>query len=313
MRIRTIRVWHGATEKWPLSEGHRPHFRGVRVALGTGYSRPGNEDGARVSSARHAPTRVQSLSVAVCVCGWGGAWYGVCWQRSNRDDQSSVRSLGGFDITSMKSVRVLVVASRQVDARGVRPLRNHATTHTREGKGAGMGNGAQPGGRTHLFAGLFSHEERCPSSTHAQPGTPPVGCHHRLPRGRPTERPRPSPTLPALQSTTTDWGKFSNATAYSSQQHGYAGARLLRRVSSRLPRVASRARPPMASRRLPSRCSHRTQVHLRPPGASPPPCPRTAPVRSPRTAEAAAMHTGVRRAASPRRRSRAGRRRRCSA
>jgi hypothetical protein len=78
MRIRTIRVWHGATEKWPLSEGHRPHFRGVRVALGTGYSRPGNEDGARVSSARHAPTRVQSLSVAVCVCvgggGGGGAW-----------------------------------------------------------------------------------------------------------------------------------------------------------------------------------------------------------------------------------------------
>jgi len=26
-----------------------------------------------------------------------------------------------------------------------------------------------------------------------------------------------------LQSTTTDWGKFSNATAFSSQQQGYAG------------------------------------------------------------------------------------------
>jgi hypothetical protein len=35
---RTDRFWHGAAEN-PLNEGHRPNFRGVRVALGTGYNR----------------------------------------------------------------------------------------------------------------------------------------------------------------------------------------------------------------------------------------------------------------------------------
>ena len=33
------RVKHGATENEPLNEAQHPHYRGVRVALGTGYYR----------------------------------------------------------------------------------------------------------------------------------------------------------------------------------------------------------------------------------------------------------------------------------
>ena len=36
---RRSRVGHGSDRKWPLNEGQRPHFRSVRVALGTGYDR----------------------------------------------------------------------------------------------------------------------------------------------------------------------------------------------------------------------------------------------------------------------------------
>jgi hypothetical protein len=54
------------------------------------------------------PRLVRKLTVTtvmIPVSERGGTTSGM--QRSNRDDQSSVRSLGGFDITSMKSVRIV--------------------------------------------------------------------------------------------------------------------------------------------------------------------------------------------------------------
>jgi hypothetical protein len=34
-----MRVWKRGDREWPLNDRHRPHFRDVRVAPGTGYGR----------------------------------------------------------------------------------------------------------------------------------------------------------------------------------------------------------------------------------------------------------------------------------
>jgi hypothetical protein len=63
--------------KWPLNDGHTPHFRGVRVALGTGYNRDeGNRRASRngrVSISTRNPYWHDSQHFDRCMRGLGGA------------------------------------------------------------------------------------------------------------------------------------------------------------------------------------------------------------------------------------------------
>jgi hypothetical protein len=59
LRIVTIRVWHG---EWPLNEGQRPNFSGVRVALGTSYTPGGGNRRAWAKRLRErSPTEISPI------------------------------------------------------------------------------------------------------------------------------------------------------------------------------------------------------------------------------------------------------------
>jgi hypothetical protein len=65
-------VWHGGDRKWPLSDGQSPGFRGVREALGPGYTRgEGNRRASRngrVSDLPRPKPHVATRDVVVGVC-----------------------------------------------------------------------------------------------------------------------------------------------------------------------------------------------------------------------------------------------------
>jgi hypothetical protein len=58
---RTIRVWHGGDRKWPLNDGQRPNFRGVREVLSKGYNRVRGESAGVAKRPRELkPSRYDS-------------------------------------------------------------------------------------------------------------------------------------------------------------------------------------------------------------------------------------------------------------
>jgi hypothetical protein len=55
---RNVRLWHGRYRKRSLNDGQIPTFRGVRVALGTGYNRvEGIRRASRNGLVSSSPTR----------------------------------------------------------------------------------------------------------------------------------------------------------------------------------------------------------------------------------------------------------------
>jgi hypothetical protein len=69
----TNMVWQGVDREWPLNLSHRPHFRGVRVALGTGYNRV-QRTGRAWRNGRVSSSRTRSLLLLLTGKRGEGAW-----------------------------------------------------------------------------------------------------------------------------------------------------------------------------------------------------------------------------------------------
>jgi hypothetical protein len=62
MRIVTSGVWARGDRNWALNEGQIPNFRGVRVALGTGFTRgEGDWRAARNARVSHLPPEIPTI------------------------------------------------------------------------------------------------------------------------------------------------------------------------------------------------------------------------------------------------------------